>query len=412
MKILTISNLYPPHMVGGYEVRCQQVMDRLRARGHDILVLTSNHRREGVPESEEAGIVRKLRIHGFFGHPWLPLKSLYRLEQENHTVLQQTIQAFQPDIIHIWNMGGLSKSLLHRLEAGRIPVVYDVSDHWIARSLRADVWLDWWNRPARGLSGILRGAAQTLGIRTHFDRRVPTQSWEALAWKHIYFCSEFLRQLTADAGFTVQHGEVIYCGVETGAFEKKSDYSAFKRLLFVGRLSEDKDPLTAIRALAEARRQGLDVTLDLFGKGEDTYVAKLHSETEALEVADHIRFLSAPPEKMRAIYAQYDALLFTSNWGEPFALTPLEAMSAGLPVILCPDGGDAELGRDGENCVLAETANPQSVAEGIRSLMQDAKLRKAIADTAIEEVKRRYDLEPISAQIEQFLTHVLAQQTD
>ena len=41
MKILVLSNLYPPDVIGGYELGCKQVVDALRARGHDVRVLTT-----------------------------------------------------------------------------------------------------------------------------------------------------------------------------------------------------------------------------------------------------------------------------------------------------------------------------------------------------------------------------------
>ncbi|MEO0793804.1 MAG: glycosyltransferase family 4 protein [Verrucomicrobiota bacterium] len=407
MKILTISNLYPPHHVGGYEVRCQQVMDRLRGFGHDVHVLTSNHAKPGVSEPDQAGIERSLRIHGFFGHPWLPTHQLIQLERENHRTLEAAIARIRPDVIHVWNMGGISKSLIHRLENGNIPIVYDVSDHWIARSLKADVWLDWWNRPARGGSGLIRHLVELLAQRKKFDQETPTYSWDRIAWKNIYFCSAFLRQLTVDAGFPVQHGSVIYCGVETGKFESKIDYSELKKLLFVGRLSEDKDPLTAIRGLAVARQNGLEVTLDLYGKGEPAYEQQLKDESQRLGVDEQVQFKSTTPEKMRRVYSEYDALLFTSNWGEPFALTPLEAMASGLPVVLVPDGGDVELGREGGNCVLAEAANPESIAAALKRLSDDPALRQTIAQTAKAETMERFDLEPISRQIEAFLENAI-----
>jgi len=40
MKMLVVSNLYPPHYIGGYELRCQCIVDDLRTRGHEIHVLT------------------------------------------------------------------------------------------------------------------------------------------------------------------------------------------------------------------------------------------------------------------------------------------------------------------------------------------------------------------------------------
>ena len=46
---------------------------------------------------------------------------------------------------------------------------------------------------------------------------------------------------------------------------------------------------------------------------------------------------------MPAVYRAHDLLLFTSEWAEPFALTPIEAMGCGLPVIGTTTGGSAEL---------------------------------------------------------------------
>ena len=77
MRILTLSNLYPPHYVGGYELRCGKVVEALRRRGHSVEVLTSNHGVGGDrPPAEDNSVNRSLRIHGFFGHPWLGIGDL------------------------------------------------------------------------------------------------------------------------------------------------------------------------------------------------------------------------------------------------------------------------------------------------------------------------------------------------
>ena len=43
MKILIVSNLYPPHHQGGYELRCAQVTAYLQRQGHDVRVVTSSY---------------------------------------------------------------------------------------------------------------------------------------------------------------------------------------------------------------------------------------------------------------------------------------------------------------------------------------------------------------------------------
>ncbi len=404
MKILVITNLYPPHEIGGYELRCRDVCDRLKASGHDIHILTSDHKVAGRQEIPQPHVSRKLRINGMYGNPWLPIQRLYTLEKHNHQTLAREIEAVRPDIIHVWNMGGISKSLLLRLEQGNIPVVYDVSDHWIARSLRADVWLSWWNAPGSFARSALRGILTFTCIRSLINRTVPTGSWDNIKFSNIYFCSAFMRDLTASKGWPVTHAEVIHCGIETTAFPVKPDHTRFEKLLWVGRLSEDKDPFTAVRALAAARRSGhTQLTLDLYGHGDPDYIAKVDAEIASLGLTDCAFRKSAPAAEMRRLYSQYDALLFTSNWGEPFALTPLEAMSSGLPVITSLDGGQPELARHGVNCLIAEAANPELYATRIAELSASQQLRESIAATGLNEARTRFDIDPITRQIEAFL---------
>lgn len=403
MKILVISNLYPPHAIGGYEERCRQIIDLLRARGHDIRVLTSTH---GFGrETREGHVHRRLRIHGFFGHPWLGIHRLYGLECHNHAVLRAELADFHPDVVHVWNLGGLSKTLMLTLQAARLPVVYDVSDHWIARSLRADVWLNWWNDVAGGPGAkLLRRFLRATGLATALRRRAPFARWEELRFDRIYFCSDALKQLTLAKGWPLAHAAVIFCGVETGKFARRPPSDRFQRLLWVGRLNEDKDPLTAIRALGLLAAEGeRTLTLDLYGRGDEAYVSSLHRAAADAGLTGRLAFKSAPADEMKQVYAGYDALLFTSAWAEPFALTPLEAMAAHLPVISTLAGGSAELVRHGENALAFTAGDPAGLAAQVRRLAADAALRRRLAATAGSEVVARYDLEVITSQIETYL---------
>ena len=213
-----------------------------------------------------------------------------------------------------------------------------------------------------------------------------------------------MRDLTAAQGWPVAHASVIHCGIDTAAFSVTQDHANFNQLLWVGRLAPDKDPLTAIRALAAARHAGLNhLTLDLYGHGDPSYISQIDSEIAILGLTEIVRRKLAPAEDMRRLYAEYDALLFTSNWGEPFALTPLEAMASGLPVITSLDGGQAELARHGVNCLVAAAAEPATYANRIAELAAAPQLRTTIAAASLAEVRSRFDLNPITRQIETFL---------
>ena len=417
MKILVITNLYPPHAIGGYEERCRRVVDGLRKRGHSLQVLTSNHEVAGGAQAPHAAdpphVARRLRIHGFFGHPWLPPHKLFGLERHNHRCLRDELATFAPDVVHVWNLGGISKSLILSLQDWGGPVVYDVSDHWIARSLNADVWLRWWAGLAGGNGArLLRGFLHGTGLAHVIKRAAPFAAANHLRFERIYFCSAALRELTTKAGWPVAHAAVIYCGVETPLYVQRPDSDRFEKLLYVGRLDPDKDPLTAIRALGRLHADGRrHLTLTLYGRGPADYLATLKSAITDLGLDHAVTFASAPSTEMPAIYAQHDALVFTSAWEEPFALTPLESMAAQLPVAGTPSGGSRELFRDGENAVVFSAGDAEACAAALARLDADPVLRRQLAATALTEVRTRYDLDAITAQIESFvqqtvLTHV------
>ena len=397
MKILVISNLYPPHAIGGYEERCRQIVNRLISRGHSVRVLTSTH---GVGrEHSENHIHRRLRIHGFFGHAWLSIPALFFLEKHNHTVLREELAGFKPDLIHVWNLGGLSKSLILPLQSQSKPVVFDVSDHWIARSLKADVWLRWWNGDAGGfVAKICRSLLRFFNLASRIRQFAPFAPWADIRFDHIYFCSDALKHITISKGYTLTHAAVIYCGIATATLLPRPENTRFSRLLYVGRLSEDKDPLTAIRALNLLPGH---FTLTLYGRGDDTYTRVLHDASRLTGMRTY--FKTATAAEMPSIYTQYDALLFTSAWEEPFALTPLEAMAAGLPVISTLEGGSRELIRHGENALSFRTGDAADLAEQVLKLEIDPALRRKLSQTARTEVCNRFDIEKITSEIEDFL---------
>ncbi len=408
MKILVISNLYPPHGIGGYEERCLHTVNALRERGHDVHVLTSNHQVEGRDAEGETDVYRQLYVHGFYGHPWLPIHKLYELEKDNQASLRKLLDRLQPDVVHVWNMGGITKSLLHTLEAHPTPLVYDISDHWIARSLKADVWLSWWNDPGSIARKVLRNAAAVMGIRKSISKQVPTASVRSLKFKKIYFCSKFMRDLTAKQGYPVSHADIVYCGVETELFARKTEYQAPRRFIWVGRLAEDKDPITALKGFLRARgASGEPLELDIFGRGDADYVDRLKGEISKAKAEDYVQIKSATHSEMRQLYAQYDAYIFSSNWGEPFALTPLEAMSAGLPVLMCPDGGDAELVNDGHNALKFSAASPSSLAGAITRLLQLPDHGEKMSRAAYKMVEERFTVEVMTNRIESILQAVV-----
>ncbi|HVK58419.1 MAG TPA: glycosyltransferase family 4 protein, partial [Candidatus Kapabacteria bacterium] len=121
-----------------------------------------------------------------------------------------------------------------------------------------------------------------------------------------------------------------------------------------------------------------------------------------------VTFGSAGMDEMPAIYRGHDALLFTSEWAEPFALTPLEAMSCGLPVIGTTTGGSREIFRQQDNSLTYTAGNAEELGERILELASSPALRARIAATGREEVRSTYSLPVIVDQIENYLNETVS----
>jgi glycogen synthase len=254
---------------------------------------------------------------------------------------------------------------------------------------------------------LLRGLWTVTGFRRACESTAPVRPMRQLQIERIYFCSRALRDLTVAAGIEVAHGAVIHCPVDTGRFDgaPRAASRPMRRLIWVGRLTPDKGLMTALKAMALVRGR-YPGELSVYGAGDAGYVKELKAfvEQESLPVTfGHV----SRPELMPSIYAEHDALLFTSEWAEPFALTPLEAMACGLPVIGTTTGGSAELFRDGCNARTYAAGCAEELAARIIEMDEQPDQRAAIARAGFEEVRRRFAEPVIVDQIEDYLRETL-----
>ena len=178
-----------------------------------------------------------------------------------------------------------------------------------------------------------------------------------------------------------------------------------RELLWVGRLAQDKGVMTALKAM-HAVKGRFEGQLHIYGKGEAHYSALLHDYVHEHRLP--VKFSSAGMEEMPRIYRDHDALLFTSEWAEPFALTPLEAMASGTPVIGTTTGGSREIFRHGDNALTYNAGHAEELAARILELESSREARLRIAAAGQTEVRATYALPVIVDQIEQYLRETIA----
>ena len=107
MRILAISNFYPPHHVSGYALLCADVLEALRSRGHAVTVLTSDL---GGSQEGEADVHRVLTLESPLDYYSLGDAVRYpAAARRNLAHLQDLVDRVRPDVVFVWGMWNLSK---------------------------------------------------------------------------------------------------------------------------------------------------------------------------------------------------------------------------------------------------------------------------------------------------------------
>jgi glycogen synthase len=367
MRILVLSNMYPPHADGGYEQSCRDVVEYWRSRGHQVLVLTSRITVPGVaaiPEDSER-VRRELWLY-WHDHEIVSPPPPQRLTRElaNRRSLERAVREFDPEVISAWAMGAMSFGLLTRLARKGLPVVSVICDEWPTYGPQADAWL----RPLVPRPRLGRIIAALTGLETvlpDLDGIGPA-----------CFVSDFLRQaVRAHSPWSFPNSTIVYSGIKTAEFPARQGPAPpwRWRLLYVGRIDPRKGIDTAIRALALCPPEAV---LHVAGRGDNRHLRDLGELASKLGVSDRVTFGFAERSELAEVYASADVLVFPSKWAEPFGLVPLEAMSCGIPVVATTVGGAAEFLAPGANCLTFVPDDVEGLVFALQRLAGDPVLRE------------------------------------
>ncbi|WP_111768502.1 glycosyltransferase family 4 protein [Nakamurella deserti] len=325
MRILVITDRYPPDATGGYERSCADVVRHWRTAGHRVTVLTT-----GTAGGDDGGGEDVLRILPGVDEPAGAAAAV-------RAVLRDT----RPEVVSAWNLARVPVAeVLGPVAAAAVPVVLVVCDGWLDAA-PADV-------PA------------------------------VAAGSRVVYVSDHLRSASSRPSWAPAVDAVVPSGIDTDVFTLRpvTDRSWSGRLLYVGRMSPAKGAQDAVAALADL---DADTTLHIVGSGTPGQWAAITALSDGLGVTDRIEISTGDRDVARAAYDGADVVLFPSRWAEPFGLVPLEAMARGVPVVATGTGGSVTYLRDGGNALLVPPADPAGLAAAVRRLAADPALRRHLA---------------------------------
>jgi glycogen synthase len=408
LKILVVTNLFPPLSIGGYEAMCAAVTKGLEHRGHRVDVLTTSYLMpHEVPN--QANVFRVLvpinlwpgYPNGYWPHtPFDLLWWAYR----NVRVCTRLVETGGYDLVYLWKMGGLPFAFVRWLQDRDIKVVMSIHDRWLLErpAYSMDPWLRLWRKkiPMPLQDPVMTIARRIMGASLPIDPPV-------LEDFDCHFPSHDLARAHEAAGWDLNRCAVIYNGVDLARFVGNArDFRRRPvRALFAGRLHPEKGVAMAVGAVARMCSENCDppITLTVVGLAQDEEFNRT-LQHKATSAGRSITFRDAVgADDMPRLYAEHDVLLFPSTVLEGFPLTVVEAQASGMLVVGTATGGSGEALVDGETGLLVAPGSEHDIVARLQWVLQNPERAASIASNGQRFAQNHFGVDRMVEETEAFL---------
>ena len=218
----------------------------------------------------------------------------------------------------------------------------------------------------------------------------------ALRAARVLTVSEFSkREITEHLGIEASKVDVIYEGVTdlaVGGAQQAPDQT----ILYVGSLFNRRHIPELIEGFTRLARRRTEVRLEIVGDNRTVPHIEVDRVVEASGVGDRVAWRAyLPEEQLAALYGHARAFVFLSDY-EGFGLTPLEALGAGIPIVVL----DTPVAREvyGAAALYVERPEPALIEAALeRALMDEAERARILA--AARDTLARYSWRACAGQI-------------
>lgn len=396
MRILIVSNTYPPADISGVGSLVYEMAHRLGGEGHEVRVLTRQAPADD-PYAVSVGAKGKGGFVVFCGlrYLWQTLRERYDLIH-----VHESDGAF---VVWLW---WLAKRLGRPSGRAKLVATLQVSydeERRNVRPVKADGQVV--SRPSWD-EHLFYAKAK---IQSSFGRFISAKADAVVAPSRVT-----LGELEADYGVKGRR-EVIHNGIAIDstlgralrlAAETRPDEPERPTVLYVGRLRTRKAVAVLMLAMRLLRDSIPDVRLLIVGDGEQ--VVPLGRLREQFQLKGTVQFAGKiDRDRLAAYYQAADVYCLPSIY-EGFPLAILEAMAAGLPVVATRVSGNPEAVVHGETGLLVEKESAEELAEALRSLLQDIPGARAMGERGRRRLLEHFTIERIAEQYRSLWQDLLA----
>ena len=295
--------------------------------------------------SPDSDIVRQMLSEQ--GVAFLPVDSLTPAN------LKRVIDQQKPDLIHAHDMRA---GLVSALSCGSIPLVSHIHNNAY---------------DARGLS--LKSIGYLIaGFKAKHIIWVSNSSYEGYLFHKLF----------------AKKSSVLYNIIDTEEiFAKKAqDENQYGYdMIYVGRLTYQKDPQRLMRLCGKLKERKPDLNVAIVGTGE--LEAEVKALCAELGLQDNVHFLGFQSNPIKMVHDS-KAMILTSRW-EGTPMCALEAMALGTPVVSTPSDGMKDLIDNGVNGCLHE--DDEVLVRELLKIMNDPAYRQMLSENAVKKFARIND---------------------
>lgn len=356
LRILIGADTFAPDVNGAARF-AERLAAGLVARGHDVhVVAPAASSKHGTWSENHEG--QKMTLHRLFSlrwypHDWLRFAMPWTIARNSARILDEV----RPDVVHSQSFLVVGRGLSKEARKRGIRVV--ATNHLMPENMLEHTLVPHW------LENGLTTWAWALAQRTlSIAESVTTPTRRA---------AEFL-----EAATSITDVHAISCGIDAGSYTPSFEPRTENRILFVGRITGEKQIDVLIRAVA-ALDDALDARLTLVGGGDQR--AALEKLVAQLGLGDRVDFAGyVTEEELRAHYTAATVFAMPSI-AELQSIATMEAMSSGLPIVAADAMALPHLVHTGENGFLFTPGSVEDLAAKLTTLLEST-------DAELEPYKR------------------------
>jgi len=371
MKILQITST-PVFYPGGMERVIWEISKRL-AKKHEVVILQTNlyDKKTKYEKIETKDDVKIITCKSFFLFG-------YGYSLEFKKALKRIWKDF--DVVHIHGCGRFTTDFSLKFLKDKIPIVF--TSHGFFHSKKAKIF-------------------------KFFDRRILKKGFRNVRFANALTKAEFDEY--NNFGISNERIVEIPNGIDLKKFKKddgdvedlRKKYGlGDKVVLYVGRIHESKGLGFLVRAVEDIDCQVLIVGRD------GGYRKELESLAERLGIQDRIIFTGGVSEKdLISSYFASDVFVLPSQH-EGFGIVVIEAMAAGLPVIVSDRGSLPYIVKDGVDGFVLKYGDVEELKKGMKKLLGDKDLGRKFGKEGGKSVKK-YDWDRVVEKYERIYKKAL-----